>query len=60
VDWNYSAMVVYFYSGQWWIFTPALTAEVAVPSSLLQNILALLMICDEDPFRRRLKESTAK
>jgi hypothetical protein len=53
-------MVVYFYSGQWWIFTPALTAEVAVPSSLLQNILALLMICDEDPFRRRLKESTAK
>jgi hypothetical protein len=25
---DYSAMVVYFYSGQWWIFTPALTNDV--------------------------------
>jgi len=30
VDWNYSAMVVYFYSGQWWIFTPALTVKYSV------------------------------
>ena len=25
MDWYYFAMVVYFYSGHWWIFTPALT-----------------------------------
>jgi len=28
VDWYYFAMVVYFYSGHWWIFTPALTAGI--------------------------------
>jgi len=30
VDWYYFAMVVYFYSGHWWIFTPALTKELLI------------------------------
>jgi len=29
VEWFYVAMVVYFYSGHWWIFTPALTGDAA-------------------------------
>ena len=35
-------------------------AEVAVPRSLFQKILAMIDNYDEDPFRRRPRESTAR
>jgi len=44
VDWYYFAMVVYFYSGHWWIFTPALTNQISRVESRNMHMLATIIL----------------
>jgi len=54
VDWYYFAMVVYFYSGHWWIFTPALTMNDRKLQDIIQYTLRRWLRSQRSPDDARL------